>query len=137
MNRTDSEKLGKLPIIVCLGGKEYNIHPKPLRQSRLWKEKAKDCIEDFEHLFRVDYTNTQDAISALRAFLFDTLDELIDLVFEWEPDLPKDEILDTATEDEMLNAVFAVMELAFPLAQRFGINLSNMKSMRKDIPNQS
>lgn len=130
MKRTDTQKLNREPVIVVLGGKQYAIHPQPYGHSRAWKAKARATVESFETLFHVNYEDHAAAMSALKTFIFDTFDEMVDLVFEWDTTLPKDEILDIATEDELLDAVLAVMVLAFPLAQRLGVNLQSLQTMK-------
>lgn len=132
--RTDAEKLSNKPIKVTMGGVEYDIHPQPLRQSRLWKQKARPVVEQFQGMFKVDLSDNEAAITALVTFIFDTLDELIDLVLDYDPSLPKEVLLDTATEEEALEAVMAVIHLAFPLVRLLGINPTNLASMIKTTP---
>ena len=126
--RTDAVKLNREPIIVTLGGVEYAIRPKPISKSRAWKAKSKVVIDDFEGLMNVDWTKTQDALPVLKDFIYETLDDLIDLVFEWEEDWPKETILDNATEDEMVDAVMGVLQLAFPF-------LLKLKSLMAETAN--
>lgn len=131
MERTDTQKLNREPIKVVLGNKEYTISPKPIFVSRKWKQKALPVVEKFEGLFKIDLSNNAETIPAIKEFIFIVTDELIDLVFDWETDLPKDLIMNSATEEELLEAAIVVIGLAFPLVQRLGVlnKLTNLQSM--------
>jgi len=127
MKRTDAQKLAKQGVTVSLGGENYILSPKSVNHSRLWKEKARETVEDFHKLSSMNLEDSQQAISAVKSFLFEVQDELIDLIFEWETEWPKDHIMDTATEDELFDVAIQMIAFAFPLVKRLGI-MNNLKS---------
>lgn len=128
--RTDADKLSAVPLVFVMGGEEYKIFPKPIMKSRVWKRKALPIVEQMQKMFNIDSENLTEAIPFVIKFLFETMDELIELVFEWEEELPKEKILNTATEEELFNVMLGVIGLAFPLVQKLGIleKLKNFQS---------
>jgi len=130
--RSNVAKMNRDPVIVSLGGTDYEIHPKNLLQARAWKEKALPIINKMEAVMQVmtqasSETETVDiaeVFGQFKSFLFADMDAVIDLVFDWEEALPKDEILSSADEMEMLEAFKEVLALAFPFLKTLGLNLS-------------
>lgn len=124
--RTDTQKLNREPVIVVIAGNEYKNHPQSYKHSRAWKGKAKPTVEQFGSLFKTNFNDTASAFDALREFLFETFDQMIDLCFEYDPSLPKDEIVEAATEDELFEFILKTMEVAFPLVKRLGMTPANL-----------
>lgn len=124
--RTETQKLNREPVIVVIAGNEYKIHPQSYKHSRAWKEKAKPTVDHFGSLFKTNFNDTASAFDALRIFLFDTFDAMIDLCFEYDTSLPKEEIIELATEDELFALILKTLEVAFPLVKMLGINPGNL-----------
>ena len=118
--RTDIEKLCREPVKVTLGGVEYDIHPKPILSSRKWKAEANKKFINLQESVSLLFTE-RDSVKALRELLFVHLDDLLDLVFLYESNLPKDKILTEAYEDELIEALIVIFGLAFPLAKMQGL----------------
>jgi uncharacterized membrane protein len=118
--RSEANKLSGTPIVDNLGGEDYNIFTKTIAKSRIWKEKSKPIIAKIQVVMQTNGNNMESA-QALIGFLYDTWDEVMDLVFEWEETLPKEKILETATEEELFQAVIGVINLAFPLVKQMGL----------------
>lgn len=129
--RTDENILHREGIEVTLGGNVYSIFPKSISESRKWKLKAKPIIDELESVFNVDVNKTSDIVAAMKKLLFTTVDQWIDLIFEWERDLPKQKILDTATEEEIIEAVYVVLKFAFPLVVQLLQNRGIVPQMMK------
>jgi hypothetical protein len=117
VERTDSDKLSREPVMVKLGNTEYPIHPKPIIESRKWKKLAKKEIDKIDPVFNVQMEDYQKSLPLLKELIFENLDNLVDLVFEWEKELPKKEIMNTATEEEMIDALIIILRMAFPFAK--------------------
>lgn len=116
IKRTDDDKMTGAPVMVTLGGKEYPVYPKKYKEKREWRQKAKAVFDTLDVLNRIDFEKdqVQGALFA-KNLMLDFIDECVDLLFEWEPTLPKEEILENATEEELIDAIWAVKGLVVPL----------------------
>src|SRR5688500_7789897 len=114
--RTDEQKISREPIKVVLGGKTYKIEPKAIRHSLAWKTKYKPTLKMFFDLTNSQSINAENAQVLIQDFLLNHYEDWIDAVFDWEPLLPKDEILDNpkGSEQELMKAFQAVLQLAYP-----------------------
>lgn len=124
--RTEMEIYTRKPIMVTLGNKEYEIFPKPIKKTLEWKEKTQATIKHIHSILSVlasmqekeDVKITQELIDTVFQLLNEDVDIMMDLVFEYEPTLPKEEILDTAYMDEMIICILEVLKLAYPFLAR-------------------
>ena len=112
--RTDGDKLGKLGVMVTLGASEYEIRPLVIAQSRAWRKQAAEVLDSLGAMSDLDLERAGDMISAARVFLTQTIDTLFDLLFAYAPELPRDEIENTATDEQAVTALIEVFKLAFP-----------------------
>lgn len=117
VERTEEDKLVHAGIKVTLGGKEYEIKPLVIRESRKWRAKAAP--------FRAEYigiaaTNSDDPVAfqaAYSSLMLERIDQTLDLFFAYARDLDRKEIEDIATEEEIYAAYEKVADYAFPLAR--------------------
>ena len=114
--RTEEQKVFSDPIRVKLGGRDYEIRPLVVRQSREWRKKLASAMADLPQYMGVDASNPDKFSEALNAMMVALPDQVVDLFFEYAPDLPRDEIEEAATDDEIAKAFGEVIKLAFPLA---------------------
>lgn len=130
--RTELQKLNREPIMVTIGENKYPIYPKPIVEARVWKQKALPILKPFfDELQMLEEKNTSQVSEIKFATLFikfatETIDELIELFFDYCTNLNKKEIESIATEEEIYDALFCVIELSFPLVKRLGINLRQL-----------
>lgn len=113
IERTEDQIISKAPIKVKLGEKDYHIKPLPILKQREWRIKLNEEMAGIICNFNPVATN--DAMAyGLTGALVAFPEKIADLVFAYAPDLPKDEILETATEEQIASTFSAIMALAFP-----------------------
>lgn len=113
--RTEEDKLLKAPLVVILGGKEYQIELLVIKDAREWRKKAAKVLSYIPKYANVSTDDAEGFAGAMSAMLVEMPDEMTNLFFEYAKNLDRDEIEATATEAELAKAIEAVMEVAFPL----------------------
>ncbi len=115
--RTEEEKILKTDILIVFGGKEYGIKPLVIRESRKWRDKFTKVLGSLPQYTSIT-TETpdrfQEAISAMMMIL---PEKLIELVFDYAPELNRKEIEMVATDAEMARAFEQIVEVSFPLVK--------------------
>ncbi|MBT9133190.1 MAG: hypothetical protein DDT33_01726 [Firmicutes bacterium] len=115
--RTEEEKILKTNIVVVFGNKEYEIKPLVIKESREWRDKFTKILGSLSQYTSIT-TETpdrfQEAISAMMMIL---PEKLIDLVFDYAPELNRKEIEMVATDAEMARAFEQIVEVSFPLVK--------------------
>lgn len=110
-------------VMVTLGGQEYAIKPLNIRQSRAWREQFANpfqaVIGVLQNAGRIELTNPGDLgalLSQVGGLLLGSMDLVIDALFAYSPELRADEdaILDNATDEEAVAALWEVLKLAYP-----------------------
>ena len=112
--RTEEEKVVRAPIVVILGGNEYNIAPLVIRDSREWRKKAAIFQAAVAKYASVDSNNPVEFEKSLIEMLTDRFDQTIDLFFDYAKDLDPEEIEGKATDGEIVVAFQEVIKMAFP-----------------------
>ena len=115
--RTEDDKLTQASIKVIFGGKEYEVKPLVIRDSREWRAKVIKLIAPLPGLVSTTTNTPEDFGQVLTEMLVNMPDQVIELFFEYAKDLNKDEIESIATDKEMATAFEAVLQVAFPLAE--------------------
>ena len=115
--RTEEQKVTRAPVIVFLGGKEYEVAPLVIRDARCWRQKVVTVLTSLPDYLEATTDAPKDFDAALKALLVTMQDTVLDLFFEYARDLPREEIEGTATEGEVADAFSRIVEIAFPLAQ--------------------
>lgn len=117
MNRTEEEKVTRSPIKVVLGGKEYEVAPLVIRDSREWRRKVIKLIAALPQLVNVTMEDSEGFEKALTEMMVVMPDQVIDLFFEYAKELDREEIEGIAIDSEIARAFEEVVQSAFPLAQ--------------------
>ena len=115
--RSEEQIVGQAPLLVKFGGKEYQIHPLVIKESREWRKKIAQMLGQLPQYVSATTDKPDDFQQALNGMLVDMPDKVVDLVFEYGKDLPRDEIEAVATDAEMAKAFESILEVAFPLAR--------------------
>jgi hypothetical protein len=117
MERTEEQKLIQSPVKVMLGGKEYEIKPLVIRDSRAWRVKVAELIGGLPQYTKADTDHPDEFNAAIEGMMSAMPDKVIDLVFEYARDLKREEIESVATDAEIFVAFTKILEVAFPLAR--------------------
>ena len=115
--RTEDQKITQAPIVVILGGKEYEIAPLVIRDSREWRKKVIALISPLPQMVNVKIDTPEEFGQALTEMLITMSDQVVDLFFEYAKDLNREEIEGIATDAELRDAFGEVIKIAFPLAE--------------------
>lgn len=113
---------------VTLGGREYSIRQLPLVESREWKKQIASLLAEGFRTTKITADDPEKFNEALKVFMIDAPDAMVDLFFSYAKDLDREEIESIATETEIAVAWEKVREVAFPLAQTL------MQTMTKMLP---
>lgn len=119
--RSAEQILNQEPVVVRLGGAEYPVPPQPRRWTRRFRKAAAErlgAIESWVGLLAggaVGNLAVSEAIPLLRRFVAEDADGLLDLIYEYSPELEaaREAIEDTATDEECLSAVIAIVQVVF------------------------
>ena len=114
--RTEEDKICQSGIKVTLGGKEYEVRPLVIRESREWRAKVIKLIAPLPEYAKVTI-DTDDFEKVLTLMLVDMPDKVVELFFEYAKELNKEEIENEATDEELTKAFNEVVKVAFPLAR--------------------
>ena len=117
MERTEEEKILQSAFRVTLGGREYEIKPLVIRESREWRKKVVAAFGKLPEYVNMTTDDPAGFTKALSALLSDMPDTVVELFFSYAKDLNRDEIEATATDTELAKAFEEVMAYAFPLSQ--------------------
>ncbi len=142
--RTESDVLAGTPVMVTLADREYEIGPiKGRKHTRRMRQVLGDLmvnVEDLGALIAKAQSVEAHGItpddwaglsSLLSKFFGPELDALLDLVYEWHPNIAADrEYLDENADDiDFLLVIWKDFELLFgPLASRLGIKGTNLSA---------
>jgi hypothetical protein len=111
--RTEDDILSRAPIVAKLGDKDYSIPLLAVMDQREWRKKLFAELAPVLSVF-VFNPEGMTVADALTAALLQFPEKLCDLVFLYTPELPKDDILANATEEQIVTAFSAIMNVAFP-----------------------
>lgn len=116
MARNEADMISKAPIKVKLGEKEYSIPILTILPSREWRIKLNDEMAGIVDAFKPESVDGNVFGRGLASALIGFPEKMADLVFAYAgPILPKDEVLASATEEQVGTAFSAIMEVAYPL----------------------
>ena len=104
-------------IVVVLGGKEYQVKPLVIKKARIWRKHVVDSLKNLPEALQADTDNVEAFTKSLDLLLVTSLDNVIDLFFEYAIDLDREAIEETANEKELSDAFNKVIEIAFPLSK--------------------
>jgi hypothetical protein len=116
-SRSEDQIVSQAPIIVSFGGKEYEIKPLVIKESREWRKKLAKMMGELSPAINATTDTPEKFQQGINSLLVDMPDTIVDLVFDYAKDLPKNEIEAIATDAEMAKAFESILEVAFPLAR--------------------
>ena len=127
--RTDGEDLAEVPITVIFGcgdkAREFHLYPKPHLEADEWRQAALNVFNQARPLLMSEL-NISNAAAAIQSgesvfgfvnlFVMGIIPAMAELVFAWEPSLPREQILNEleATDTQLATAFLACLQLAFP-----------------------
>jgi len=115
--RTEEQVVASANIIAVLGGKEYEIKPLVIRDSRAWRADVIGLIAKLPGEINKTTDDPTAFEEAFKHLLVAMPDRVIDLFFAYAKDLDRDEIESVATDVELAAAFEQIVEVAFPLTQ--------------------
>jgi hypothetical protein len=118
--RTEDDILSRAPLTTKLGDTDYSIPLLAVMAQREWRKKLFAELVPLLDSFK-SKADGKSIETGLTAALLAFPDKLCDLVFAYAPDLPKDEILAKATEEQIASAFSAIMGVAFPFIPQLGM----------------
>lgn len=114
--RSEDQILTQAPIMVSFGGKQYELKPLVIKESREWRKQFAAVLGDLPLFVNVADT-TKHFQEVINGMFLDVPDKVIDLIFAYAKDLPREEIEAVATDVEMSVAFESILEVAFPLSR--------------------
>lgn len=111
--RTEDEILRGVAS-VKFGGKTYELKEMKAGTSGPFRRKIGEALAPFVAVM-VEDKQANWPKKMVPILFSDGLDQMVDLVFVYDPTLPRDEIMETATEAELIEAAGVVLDLNFPL----------------------
>ena len=111
--RTEDDAVAQTPLSVKFGKEDYSIPLLTVMPQREWRKKLFAELVPILAVFQFN-TEGKTVTDGLTACLLQFPEKLAELVFAYAPALPKDQILDSATEEQLVAAFAAVMGVAFP-----------------------
>lgn len=113
MPRTEEEKTIQAPLKVKFGAKDYDIKPLSCMKSREWRQQVEEQLGPMAAKIQPLKIQERYVIAGLPAAIAMFPEKMCDLVFAYAPDLPKDTILEEATEEQLSLAFSQLWEIAF------------------------
>jgi hypothetical protein len=122
LKRSESDMLEMRPIKVRLGKKDYEIPTLNNRQAAAWRDQLYEALGPLISTFDfggIDLNANQATVSQMMSAklcqeLIQFPEKLSDLLFAYAPSLPKDEILEAATDEQIGLAFAQVAEVGYP-----------------------
>ena len=118
--RTEEQKLMQASLQVVLGGKEYDVAPLKLKDSRAWRSLFTELVIDMQSASVVEASKPEEFNEAIKGLMVSQPDKVVDLFFKYAKDLPRDTIEEEATDAEVSLAFEGVVQMAFPLVTAMG-----------------
>lgn len=107
--QSEDEVVAQSPLSMKLGGKAYDITPLTLGKAMEWRKKFAPQLSKIMAGYGMQSAAPEDYLLAF----VDSAELMTNVVFGYCPNLPEEEILEKATEQEMFQAFAAVMGVAF------------------------
>lgn len=129
MKRTEEDGLSMQPIRVRFGIKDYDIKCLGINAQRKWRTQLAEQLGPIVESF--NQKADQNAVMlGLAGALQDFPEKLTDLVFAYGSELPKDTIMEEATEEQISVAFSQIMGVAFPFLAQLGLVTTVIRSQR-------
>lgn len=130
--RSESDMLAKVPIKVTLGEKLYDIPVLTILPSRKWRIKLNETMGQIVNGFTsIGSANTSEAVSqGLTSALLRFPEKVAEMLFDYAGEsLPQDEVLESATEEQLATAFSAVMQVAYPFLPQLTTVMKTMRTV--------
>lgn len=112
MKRTEEQQLSQAPIKVKFGEQEYSIPILKIGATRTWRQKL---TSELSELFKpLNGQDSEQLASAMTVQFVKYPDAILGLLKAYAPGLTWETIEAQATEEQIVVAYSAVMEVAFP-----------------------
>jgi hypothetical protein len=131
--RSEADILAQAPLKVKFGEKEYDIRPLTILKQRAWRERLNQELKGFVEVFNAK-ADQNTIMSGLTGALVEFPEKLVDMVFLYAPYLPKEEIMNTATEEQIAFAFSSIMAVAFPFLAELGTMTKLMQRSVMPLP---
>ena len=115
--RTEEQIIGRTPVILSLGGKNYNIYPLPISKSREWRAECSKIFDVYAEKLDTRAETNEELTKSVRSLLNEIPAMVYDLVFMYAPNLPRAIIEEEATDQELFDALIAIFLLAYPFVK--------------------
>jgi len=106
--RTDDQILAR-SLTLWLGGQDYEVPVLPIAKSRVWRKRVMDFMAEATARSTTKIDDPVAFASAMSKHFLETPEVVIDLVFDYAPNLPRDEIEAVATDGEIAKAFWEVL----------------------------
>ena len=130
MERTEEQKLTQEPIIVTFGGSKYEIKPLPIKYASPWRKKYIALMREISALAAVGSGEQDKFLDALSNILVDQPDKLVGLLFDYMPELNREDIESKASSAEILKALEEVITIESPF---LGVAIRMTRIMQKNL----
>jgi hypothetical protein len=111
--RTEEQVMSRAPIEVTLGDTKYSIPILAVVPQRDWRKNLFATLVPILAVFHFD-AEGKTVTDGLTAALLQFPEKLADMVFLYAPSLPQQEILASATEEQLCVVFTRIMNVAFP-----------------------
>jgi hypothetical protein len=160
MERTQEQILTLAPIVIVLAGKEYPVPILTIGKAIAWRQKLISTADDimrplmqpikpplwkrainFLAFWRPKQSGTADSVFAgLGTAWIAFPEKVLQLIFDYAPDLPRQEIRETATEEEMFVAFSKIVDTVNPLRRQISLMkavTANLRPSEKSMSSSS
>jgi hypothetical protein len=112
-------------VTVTLGGKQYTVRQLPMRAEAEWRKRLQmllapimELVKGYDQIVINTPADVVDLLQRIAPLLLNAPDTMLELLFDYSPELAiqADVIETTAYSDEVLEALKAVLGLAYPFA---------------------
>lgn len=105
--RTEEDILTQKPLVVTFGNKTYDIKPLTILKAQQWRESLAPIIEKM-----LNQDGALDDPSKMRGAILASPRDMVEIVLSYSG-LNRDEVLEVATEEQMVLAFNVIMGVAF------------------------
>lgn len=100
---------------IVLGGKSYSVTKLPALKARAWREQLiRSAHELSDSLLRPTNGHDEHFFAGLATAYLGFPDKMLEMLFAYGEQLPREEIVGAATDQEIVEAFAAIMRVAFP-----------------------
>jgi len=128
--RSDADRMAGVPLEVKLGEKTYKIKPLPIKASREWRGNLDARIPGLRQKLENGDVDPRTLVTSAMALIGDFSDSAFALLMAYAPELPEQEIIETATDEQVAFAFGEVLLMAFPFAYLIGQTILGLERLQ-------